>query len=1069
MSVRSRAGGTAELVPAATVDIAKVFGSGQSEPAAMREAARDVSQMGMEHAFGPGYPIGPYEGYDRFPRQFNFQTGYNIATRPRTHAAVSFGTLKGLIQAYDVARICINTRIDSIRSLDWKLVAADGYADDVKDAINTGMAALEKPDRIHYYDGWLTKWLRDVLGYDAGCLYRLRNRAGRCIGLLPFDGTTIAPLLDYWGNPPAPVAPGEPEPEAFVQYVNGIPWNWLTLSDLIYEPYRPQNDSPYGEAPIETILLNANTDLRFQVYFLQRFTAGNLPAAFASAPETWTPDQIERFQNYWDGFMYGEQERKHQIRWIPGGSAFAWSNEKDFNDQFSLFLMRKTCAAFHVVPTDIGFTENSNYSTGESQADVQHRVGDLPLIRYIQRILTGFLQADLGLPLKFIFDIGEEQDDRLNQAQADGEYIDRGVVSISEIRRERFGFEEPEGRPVPRYIFTTRSGPVPLSALFAVAGPVDAENAAPDPHQPLPETAFTEVQGVITNPPLLDIPLAEHEYGPAALPPSPPMQVPGTVVPSAEAGKPAEGPVTKEADGGGGDAAPTAGITAETGITNYDLIGSGDDNEDEATGRENVAKAELAAFRRYARARRKADQWRDFRFTAVDPVTAHRLNDDGRLAVRKAAGEIAVAGLAVLAADTGRVLMLQRALDPDDPAGGCLEFPGGHLEGDESPLQAAWREWSEEAHAVPPPGVQTGTWVSGNGIYQGIVWATESEASVPVRSEPVVPNPDDPDGDAIEAIMWLAPSQLAGNPLLRPELAADLPLVLAALGRSPEGTVTDPADIAKAGGSDPKAGEAWPGWQWDLQAVAYWQPLITEAVSGAFTRKRLRQLAEAWLAAPHADRGGQDKRRAAAVAAAWLASQGAGMSAALAVIVAGMITDGWLIGAVSAASLTRGVAPDTGTWTPGGQKAARDVVAGLGLGAALAGALAGAKVTAAATTMSAAVLAALGRVLRDGAVQGLTADQLAAQLAAVLADPDLASRLASDAITQASGEAALEEYEQQDVAESIWADAGDDRVCPLCAANSAQGPVPVGQPFSSGDVSPPAHGGCRCALIRVRA
>ena len=120
--------------------------------------------------------------------------------------------------------------------------------------------------------------------------------------------------------------PGDPEPEAYVQYVNGLPWNWLTRSDMVYEPFRPIPRSIYGRAPLESIILNANTDIRFQLYFLQRFTEGNIPEAFASAPESWSPDQIEQFQDYWDGFMYGDQSRKHQVRWMPGGTKFAWSN-----------------------------------------------------------------------------------------------------------------------------------------------------------------------------------------------------------------------------------------------------------------------------------------------------------------------------------------------------------------------------------------------------------------------------------------------------------------------------------------------------------------------------------------------------------------------------------------------------------------------------------------------------------------------------------------------------------------------------------------------------------------------
>jgi hypothetical protein len=214
----------------------------------------------------------------------------------------------------------------------------------------------------------LTSYLYDVLAFDAGALYRIRNNAGRVIGFKPVDGTTIAPLLDYYGDTPARRLPTEAAPPAYVQFVQGIPWNSLTTDDLIYEPFRPTSNSPYGRAPIETILLNANTDLRFQKYFLQRFTDGNIPQGFAGAPEGWTPDQIKEFQESWDAFMLGDQAVKQQIKWVPHGTAFAWSNEKEFKDEFSLFLMRKTAAAFHVTPQDLGFTEDVNRATSDTQS-----------------------------------------------------------------------------------------------------------------------------------------------------------------------------------------------------------------------------------------------------------------------------------------------------------------------------------------------------------------------------------------------------------------------------------------------------------------------------------------------------------------------------------------------------------------------------------------------------------------------------------------------------------------------------------------------------------------------------
>lgn len=617
MTLRSRLASAGPALSGTVVPVAKVYGN-----AVPPQITAAEQQQGMTPStpFSPGEPIGPYDGYSRQPRTRDFLPGYNIATRPRLHERVSFDTLHGLVTAYDIAQLCIWHRIDTLRAVKYRLVPADGYAGDVEGAVEIGRAALRKPDRRHYFKNWLARWLWDVLAYDAGSLYRLRNRGGRCIGLMPVSGLTIAPLLDDWGNEPEGDAP------AYVQYVNGLPWDWLTRADLIYEPMRPFNGSIYGSPPIEAIILNANTDIRTQLHFLQRFTDGNVPEAFAAAPEKWGPEQIEAWQVLWDSFMYGDQAQKHQIKWMPGGSSIVWSNEKDFTDGFSLFMMRKTCAGYHVVPTDLGFTDNANYSTGESQADVAHKVGELPLMEYVEEILSQFVYDDLQLPLKFEWDRGEDQDDRLVQAQADQVYIQSAVVGTEEIREMRYGLPK-SARPVPRFIFGERLGPVPLNALLAVAGPIDPETGAPTADAPLPHTAFSGVPGVFPDPPVMGTPLAVEEYGPQALPPMPPQQPmpPG----SGDDGT----PVAKEGEAAGGDV--TAGITAETGLYSYDLDGRDDQGDDEPDAAA-VAK-EMAVFRRFARKCRKAGEWRDFAFAAVPAGEAGRLNAEGLAAVRKAA------------------------------------------------------------------------------------------------------------------------------------------------------------------------------------------------------------------------------------------------------------------------------------------------------------------------------------------------------------------------------------------------------------------------------------------------
>ncbi|MFE4581016.1 NUDIX domain-containing protein [Streptomyces chartreusis] len=137
------------------------------------------------------------------------------------------------------------------------------------------------------------------------------------------------------------------------------------------------------------------------------------------------------------------------------------------------------------------------------------------------------------------------------------------------------------------------------------------------------------------------------------------------------------------------------------------------------------------------------------------------------------ADDIKVAGLVVKAADTGRVLMIQRALDEDDPAAGTWEFPGGHREDGEDDLAAALREWSEETGStLPGTASVVGSWTAPNGIYRGYVAVVPTEDSVPINAphtERRIANPDDPKGDATEVTAWWPIPALPDMPLLRPE------------------------------------------------------------------------------------------------------------------------------------------------------------------------------------------------------------------------------------------------------------------------------------------------------------
>jgi len=471
--------------------------------------------MSLGRAFGPGRPIDPMAGYSPDARTWDFQTGYNIVTRPLRDSRVSFDVLKALIDSYDLARIVIGHRIDDIRSLAWSIVPDEDATEDVDGAIRKARAFLDYPGgpgTVLPFNAWLAKWLEDVLRYDAGCLYRRRNRRGDVIGLDVVSGRMIAPLLDYHGRTPMAPAP------AYAQYANGVPWGWFTTDDMIYVPFRPQPDSPYGWAPLESAILTANTDVRHQMFLLQYFTEGNVPEGFATAPaDASGANQLEELQEYWDALVYGDQAARRQLKWVPAGTTFTWSKDFTFNGDLAKWMTQKVAAAYHCTLNDLGFTDDVNRSTGETQVSVQFRTGTQPLAQYVQGIITSVLQRDLRLPVRFQFDMGQEKEDRLRQAQADEILIRSGVLSPDEPREE-LGKQVDPSRVVPRFIIVGNQA-VPLSTLIDAAGSVDVQTAAPDAPPPAvgpSPTAPPNPAGPIATTPLRDAP---HDPGlPTATP-----------------------------------------------------------------------------------------------------------------------------------------------------------------------------------------------------------------------------------------------------------------------------------------------------------------------------------------------------------------------------------------------------------------------------------------------------------------------------------------------------------------------------------------------------------------------
>jgi len=721
------------------------------------ENAMRSQGMDWVEPFAPGKPLVPYYGYNRRPRQFDYRVGRNIGTQTRPDR-LPYATLLQLYDSYDVSQICTRHAIQDLRSMRVRFEAMDGEEKPVKEEIQAAKAFWRRPDGQRTFRNWVAQNQLDLWRYDAAPIYRQRDRAGRVISLKNVSAPTIAPMVDYFGDFPDGDAP------AYQQFIQGVPWDWLRRDDIIYEPFWPQTESPFGTPPLETVLINANTDVRLQLFFLDFFTKGQVPEMFAMAPEGQnTPDDLAEWQETYDDWTYGDQAERWGLRWLPHGTELEAYKPQVFDPDLAEYVMRRTVAAYQQVPQDLGILEDVNRAVSETQVDTQFRLQSLPTVGYYEDICDAVTQDDLDLPVQMRFDTGREKEDRLMEAQAHQIYVSIGAEGVDEVREKILGYPIDPLEKTPRFWDSPRIGVVPLEYIWSVAGDVDPLTGAPRPGTVVPRE-FVMYGAKEPDPTVGSDSGGTTDGGSAGKPrdagpkdaPGQPLSArrtkvyPEPLVARRPAGRAGQTPAQRSGPG----PRPSAG---RVGLNRDSKPGYGNARAEQALARratkeaDPVLVAERADLTRWRRNAVKAVDrgWapREFTDHAIRPEvhaqvwTALRYarTRDMVEAAFKSAKEVEVAGIALVARDTEQVLMVQR-VDNDK-----WEIPSGHLDGRE-PLEGALFEFREETGAtLPKKAEQIGTWTRDDGEYQGFVFSTPKAAKVELG---------EPDSEEISAIAW---------------------------------------------------------------------------------------------------------------------------------------------------------------------------------------------------------------------------------------------------------------------------------------------------------------------------
>lgn len=428
--------------------------------------------------FGPGAPMSPQAPAEVSGRAFDFPSGINLLNTTRAYDPIGFGTLRQFADAYDLLRLIIETRKDAMERLRWVIQPRDlkeKLTPQRRNKVKTLTKFFLKPDGEHSWNAWLRMILEDLFVVDAVTLHRRKTRGGSLVALEQIDGATIRRVLDDWGR-----TPEDPKETAYQQILKGMPAVNYSTKEILYRPRNVRIHKVYGYSPVEQLLMTINIGLRRQIFQLNFFTEGNMPSALIGVPETWTPDQIRVFQEWFDNILAGNLGERSKARFVPSavGKTYIPTQETELFGKAEEWLARVTCFAFSLSPQP--FLQMMNRSTADTAQQEAASTGLAPIQNWVKDMIDTVLSEDLdSADYEFIWK-GDDELDPVKRQQITEGNLKVGQITVNEGRVDQG--REPYDDPIfdqPMFMTSNGLAPLALSDNAAQGGAKLDENGNP--------------------------------------------------------------------------------------------------------------------------------------------------------------------------------------------------------------------------------------------------------------------------------------------------------------------------------------------------------------------------------------------------------------------------------------------------------------------------------------------------------------------------------------------------------------------------------------------------------------
>lgn len=327
-------------------------------------------------------------------------------------------------------QMVVNTIIKQVKDTEWFIVPSDEEDEtDYTEIIKQITDFLEFPNsRGDTFDDLWGAYLRDILELDSGVIYKGRN-SGKLVELFAYDGARF--LIDMDRHTMI---------KGYYQYSVTFPG----AAPLRFEPkeliYGKINNNteffPYGWAPLQSILQEVEVLIQSTRYNKEFFQNNAVPDAFIQ--QTMSDDKLKEFKEAWN----------NQIKKKPHKTIFTNAENLDVkvlntnNKDMEWLEGQKwyhhiVFGAYGLSPQEVGFYENSNKSTGESQERVTVKNAIRPYLAHIadkinREIIPELLEGD-EQPIKFKWFPQDHVQEKLEHEQNLAK-LNANVYTINEIR-----------------------------------------------------------------------------------------------------------------------------------------------------------------------------------------------------------------------------------------------------------------------------------------------------------------------------------------------------------------------------------------------------------------------------------------------------------------------------------------------------------------------------------------------------------------------------------------------------------------------------------------------------------